>query len=164
MKVTGEFHCPIILHKQTPRSWQKVVTSCSRHDASACKSPSKIGTPPNVSTTGACGRAWLQMDYFQELRVNELLVNHATSAKRENTAGQVTVLFILLCSFYVWKITEKNPFFINEIGTIVPVFYVKKKIVPVCSKNKKLLISSNAIQISKKFGLLDTKLDIPLHH
>jgi hypothetical protein len=43
------------------------------------------------------------MDYFQGLWVNELLANHATSARRENTAGQVIekiqqvkVLFILL--------------------------------------------------------------------
>lgn len=58
------------------------------------------------------------MDYFQELRVNELLANHATSARREKTAGQVTVLFILLC---MDNNRKKLPFSINGIGTIVPV-------------------------------------------
>ena len=74
----------------------------------------------------------------------------------EKKAGQVTVLFILL---RMDNNRKKLPFSINGIGTIVPV----------CSK--KNLISSNVIQISKKFGLLHRKLyytsicvDIPLRH
>ena len=50
--------------------------------------------------------------------MNELLANHATSARRENTAGQVTVQFILL---RMDNNRKKIPFSINEIGTIVPV-------------------------------------------
>lgn len=142
MKVTEEFHWPIIiLHKLTPRLWQKVVTSCFRHDARPCKSPNKTGTSPNVSNTSASGRAWLQMDYFhfQELWVNEMLANHATPVRREKTAGQVTVLFILLPMDNNRKI---YPSLSIKIGTIVPIRSKRKG-------KKKILISSNVIQFQE---------------
>jgi hypothetical protein len=51
--------------------------------------------PLNASTVSAYWSAWIQMDYFLELLVNESSVNHAPSEGREKNKNPMSALFIL---------------------------------------------------------------------